>query len=339
MPMVATIDDVAEAAGVSPSTVSYVLSGKRSISAPTRARVEAAIKALDYRPHAGARALASNRTNVIALQSPLREGVDVAIIMQFVTGVVTRAREYNYDVLLNASETTGSNGSAIQRIAGGSMVDGLVIMDIESDDWRVPILRKLRQPSVLIGIPDDPQGLSCIDLDFKAAGRLAVSHYAKTGHKDIGVLGSPKEVLNRGTAYAVRMKEGLYEEAARQGVSVHYKSCDTSHQGAVSALTQLLTENPGITALVIHNEVAMPFMLGALRDLGRDVPGDISLMAICPSNMAASQPIPITNIDLPALQIGQLTVDMVMARLEGDVPTETRLVSPELIVRETTVSI
>ncbi len=69
-----TVTDVARHAGVAPSTVSYVLSGKRSISAETRQRVLASIRALGYHPHAGARALASNRANVIALVLPLRAG-------------------------------------------------------------------------------------------------------------------------------------------------------------------------------------------------------------------------------------------------------------------------
>ena len=71
-PGMATIADVAKAAGVSSSTVSYVLSGKRPISQATRHRVEKAIRDLGFSPHAGARALASSRTNVLGLVVPLR---------------------------------------------------------------------------------------------------------------------------------------------------------------------------------------------------------------------------------------------------------------------------
>src|ERR1051325_10432315 len=85
------IADVAAHAGVAMSTVSYVLSGKRPISEETRRRVQASIRALAYPPHAGARALASNRSNVIALVIPLRTGVHVPVVMQFVVSVVGRA--------------------------------------------------------------------------------------------------------------------------------------------------------------------------------------------------------------------------------------------------------
>src|SRR5574337_223279 len=96
----ATMNDVARAAGVSTSTVSYVLSGKRTISPDTRAQVLAAIEKLGYSPHAGARALASNRSNVLGLMVPLREDVNVSVVMQFVSAVVTTARTFEQDVLL-----------------------------------------------------------------------------------------------------------------------------------------------------------------------------------------------------------------------------------------------
>src|SRR3954469_11295187 len=175
-----TINDVARAAGVSPSTVSYVLSGRRPISAETRARVKAAIAELGYHPHAGARALASSRTSVLALVVPLRVDVSVPVIMQFVTAVVTAARTYNHDVLL----LTKDEGTAgLERVAGAAMVDALIVMDVESDDARVPALLGLRQPSVLIGLPTEPTGLSCVDLDFEATARACVDHLAGHGHR------------------------------------------------------------------------------------------------------------------------------------------------------------
>ena len=177
MTLVATIDDVARAAGVSVSTVSYTFSGKRPISAETRARVERAVRELDYRPHAGARALASQRTQVLALMAPLRVDVNVGVIMQFVTVVVTRAGSYKHDVLL----LTQDDHDGIERVAAGSMVDAVIMMDVEAEDPRLPILRRQRQPAVLIGLPRDATGFSCVDLDFEAVGRTAVDHLACSG--------------------------------------------------------------------------------------------------------------------------------------------------------------
>jgi DNA-binding LacI/PurR family transcriptional regulator len=331
---VATIDDVAKAAGVSTSTVSYVLSGKRPISAPTRARVERAIDKLGYRPHAGARALASSRTNVIALMAPLRVGVSVPVIMQFVAGVVTRARDFDYDVLL----LTQDDVSGLDRVTGGSMVDALVMMDIEADDPRVPLVAAAKQPTVLIGLPQDPEGLSCVDLDFEAAGRLAVRHLVGAGHTDVALIGSPPEVLQRHTSYAERLMRGLRSQAELSGVTVEVEACDSSPSGAASAVDTLLATAPETTGIIVHNEGALPHVLSRLADRGIVVGTDISVVAVCPTDVALSQRIPMTSIDLPAEGIGKVAVDMVMARLEGEHPSETRLLAPVLTERASSLS-
>ncbi|CAM5545364.1 HTH-type transcriptional repressor PurR [Streptomyces antimycoticus] len=84
-----TLAEVARHAGVSASTVSYVLSGKRSISAPTRERVEHSIKELGYHPNAGARALASSRSNILALMVPLRTDMYVPVMMEIAIAVAS----------------------------------------------------------------------------------------------------------------------------------------------------------------------------------------------------------------------------------------------------------
>ncbi|MBI9116121.1 LacI family DNA-binding transcriptional regulator [Sanguibacter suaedae] len=328
----ATIDDVARTAGVSTSTVSYVLSGKRPISAPTRHRVEKAIRELGYRPHAGARALASSRTNVIALMAPLRADVNVNVIMQFVTGVVTSARAFEHDVLL----LTQDDAAGLDRVASGSMVDALIMMDIEAEDPRIPLLTGIKQPTILIGLPRHTQGFSCVDLDFEGAGRAAVEHLAGHGHRRVGLLGSPHGVLERHTSYAERLVRGFRTEAAELDVDVVTVPCESSQTGARTAVDALLAEMPDVTGLVVHNEVALPYVVSALREAGRGIPDGLSVVALCPADVAEGQPVPLTSIDIPALTIGRVAVEMAMARLDHDQPAETRLLTPQLTDRGST---
>jgi DNA-binding LacI/PurR family transcriptional regulator len=329
---VATIDDVAKTAGVSASTVSYVLSGKRPISAATRHRVERAIEQLGYRPHAGARALASARTNVIALMAPLRVGVNVGVIMQFVAGVVTSARAVDHDVLLlTQDDTTG-----LDRVASGSMVDALVMMDVEDDDPRIPVLVGLKQPTVLIGLPRDPAGLSCVDLDFEAAGRTAVRHLLDRGHRRVALIGSPPAVLERHTSYAERMLRGFTTACEQAGATFAVEPAESSVAGAYDAVDRLLDSMPGVTGVVVHNEVALPHVLAHLRERGKSVPGDVSVVAVCPTDVALAMQSPVTSVDIPAEAIGRVAVEMVVARLGGDQPAETRLLAPVLTDRGST---
>ncbi len=175
------IADVAKAAGVSRSTVSYALSGNRPISQETRSRIDAAIAELGFTVNAGARALATAQTMVLGL------------LLQFMTTsspghaavhprCVDGARELGYDILM----VTDDHGpDAVRRITSSNMVDGVVLLDVAHDDPRLPPLRAARQPGALVGLPKDTEGVDVFDLDFGEAARQLVDHLHGLGHRDL----------------------------------------------------------------------------------------------------------------------------------------------------------
>ena len=331
----ATIADVASHAGVSMSTVSYVLSGKRPISEETRRRVQASIRALGYHPHAGARALASSRANVIALVIPLRTGVDVPVVMQFVRSVVASARAHDHDVLL-LTQDEGVTG--LRRVTAGAIADGLIVMDVELHDARVPALRSLGRPAVLIGFPEEAAGLTCIDLDFGAAGALCVDHLADRGHASIGVVGSPPAVYQRETGFAQRLLAGVREASARRGVRASTRPCEPTGEAVRAALEDMLRKQPGLTGIVVHNEPVVQSLLDALAALGRRVPEDVSVVAICPDDLAEHAAPRVTSVAIPAEEVGRRAVDLLMGKLaEREVPDAT-LLAPRLTPRASTAA-
>lgn len=334
--MTVTIADVARHAGVAVSTVSYVLSGKRSISATTRQRVLASIRDLGFHPNAGARALASKRSNVIALVLPLRAGMHLPVLMQFATSVVTTSRSHDHDVLL---VTADEGESGLQRVAASAMVDGLVLMDVELHDARVPLLRELRCPSVLIGFPAEAAGLTCVDLDFAAAGATCVEHLASLGHREVALLGAPQVVYDRHTGYAVRTRTGFTEAAGRLGLRAAALPCEESADAVRAEVTELLEQRPGLTGLVVHNEAAVSHVLAALSTLDRRVPRDVSVVAICPDELAERVSPALTSVLIPAEEVGHHAVELLMRKLTdedpGAVPNAT-LLAPRLTVRAST---
>ncbi|MCO8269839.1 LacI family transcriptional regulator [Actinoplanes sp. TRM 88003] len=331
-----TINDVARAAGVSPSTVSYVLSGRRPISAQTRERVQAAIAELGFHPHAGARALASSRTNVLALVVPLRADVSVPVIMQFATAVVTASRTHNHDVLL----LTKDEGTAgLERVAHSTMVDALIVMDVERDDVRIQALRNLKQPSVLIGLPEDPAGIVCVDLDFEAAAAEALRHLAGHGHRRIALVGPSPAVYKRGTTYAERFLTGFTTTSAELGLETMTHPCEPDRAGVRACLADIDAQLPGVTALVVHNEEALRLVLEEVQASGRRVPADISVVAVCPRDVALNMPLPLTSVDIPAHDVGGLAVETAMKLLDGRPTEPVRLLPPTLVQRESTAPI
>ncbi|MGI5375835.1 LacI family DNA-binding transcriptional regulator [Streptomyces sp. CA-251387] len=327
------ITDVARHAGVSPSTVSYALSGKRPISEETRRRVEQAVRQLGYRPHVGARALASGRSNVLALVVPLRAGIDVPVVMQFAVSVVTTARRYDHDVLLMTQEE-GEEG--LRRVAETGLVDALIVMDVQLDDPRLPLLRELDRPSVLIGLPADTDGLTCIDLDFTAAGEACVEHLARLGHRVVALVGSPPEVYVRGTAFAQRVVQGFTAAVDRNRLTSAVHPCEPSPAAARAVAGQLLREHPALTGVVVHNEAVLEPLVDAFEELGLRAPGDLSVTAICPDELAESQRVPVTSVALPSAEIGAAAVELLMRKLDGKAVPETTLLPPRMTERAST---
>jgi DNA-binding LacI/PurR family transcriptional regulator len=330
---VVKLSDVARHADVSASTVSYVLSGKRSISEQTRRRVLESIDLLGYHPHAGARALASNRSNVIALVVPIRSGIYVPVLMQFAISVVTAARGFDHDVLL-LTQDEGVEG--LQRVAGTSLVDAIIVMDVELHDARLPVLRSLGRPAVLIGFPANPAGLTCIDLDFERAGRLAAAHLADVGCRDVALVGAPPEVYARGTGFAERTRSGFERAVRERGLRGATWPCDPARDAVRRVVGELLRQRPGLDGIVVHNEAAIPALLEALRAGGRRIPDDLALVAMGPDELAEQASPALTSIAIPASEVGHKAVALLMAKLDSqDVPDAT-LLEPQLSVRAST---
>ncbi|GAA3905780.1 LacI family DNA-binding transcriptional regulator [Streptomyces gulbargensis] len=312
--------------------MSYVLSGKRPISDGTRQRVRASIEQLGYQPHAGARALASSRSRIIALMVPLRTDMYVPVMLDIAVAVATTARAHGYDVLL----LTGEEGpSALRRVTGSGLAEAVILMDVQLHDERLAVLRTAGPPAVLVGLPADPSGLSCVDLDFAAAGALCVDHLAALGHREIAVVGESPGVYARHTGFAERTLRGLRQRAERLGVGLLHRACEGSHDAVARVLARILDERPGVSAFVVQNETAVEPLLALLRRTGRAVPEDVSVVAVCPEAVAAQASVPLTSVAIPAQELGRRAVERLVARLADPAArTGTELLTPVLTVRE-----
>ncbi|MET7681570.1 LacI family DNA-binding transcriptional regulator [Streptomyces sp. NPDC005423] len=340
-----TLAEVAQHAGVSASTVSYVLSGKRSISGATRLRVEESIRELGYHPNAGARALASSKSNIIALMVPLRTDMYVPVMMEIAIAVATTARLHGYDVLL----LTGEEGAdAVRRVTGSGLADAMILMDVELADERLPLLRGASardsarpragddQPSVLIGLPADTTGLTCVDLDFGATGALCAEHLAKLGHRDIAVIGEAPAVYERHTGFAERTLDGLRSRARELGLRVLHRPCEGGYDAMAVTLARIFEERASVTGFVVQNESAVEPLLALLRQQGRAVPEDVSVVAVCPDQVATQASVRLTSVAIPAQEMGRRAVEQLVAKLDGRGRDEVVLIAPELTVRAST---
>ena len=340
-----TSRDVARLAGVAQSTVSYVLSGRRPISAETRRRVESAIEELAFQPNAGARALKSQRTRVIGLVVPFGPDADTSGLLPFIETIAQCARAQDHDILL----VTRDEGSAgLTRLAARSLCDAIVLMDIETRDARIPVAAALAVPVILIGLPAEPLGLPCVDLDFERAGRLAVEHLAGTGHDRIVLIGRPRPTVAREPNFVGRFRRGATAAAA-----AHDLPCTVVDQpargpdGVAAAVDRgLHRAGPAMPhdagerlGLVVHDTEAVQPVLTALAARGHRPGRDVSVVGLCPDVLAESTTPPVTNVSLEPREVSRRAMRTLFRLLDRDGPAAAapvELIMPRLTRRRTT---
>jgi DNA-binding LacI/PurR family transcriptional regulator len=332
-----TSKDVARIAGVSQSTVSYVMTGKRTISERTRQRVLAAMAQLTYEPHAGARALAGRRTQVVGLVVPFDSGSAVTGLLPFIETIASSARANDYEVLL----VTADEGSAgLRRLAGRALCDAVIMMDIQEQDERVPVAASLPIPVVLVGVPDDPVGLYCVDLDFEAAARIAVDELADTGHDEVFVIGYPAAVTDRRINFAGRFLRSVRRHAQLRGLPLTvFEPVEVGRAGATDVVEQLLARRgPGRTGLLVPYSAGMGPLLHALLTREVVLGRDISLIGVSTDRQAEESEPPYTNVSEEPRDVSRRAMETLFWLLDprpgvGHPPAD--LVAPRLTRRRT----
>ncbi|MBT0994092.1 LacI family transcriptional regulator [Cellulomonas sp. DKR-3] len=334
--MMTTIGDVARHAGVSRSTVSYALSGKRAISDETRDRIGQAIAELGFTPNAGARALKTAQTMVLGLLLQFHADEFAPAMLQYVLPVSEAARDHGYDILM----VTDPHGpEAIRRIANSDMVDGIVLLDVTHADPRLPAIAEVKKPAALIGLPGGAAGVDVFDLDFGEAARMLVDHLQERGHRELVLVSPPYHVVERGGSYVWRFREGAVERAARYGIQIHPYYGESRQPAITTSVNALLDAHPKATALIVHNDATIAALPSILRDRGVRVPDDLSVVSLYSRDFGEEFSLPFTAVESAAGELGRRAVAQLVRRITKSPdagPSLVRFVPPVLTDRGST---
>ena len=333
-----TSKDVAVLAGVSQSTVSYVMSGKRSISEDTRHRVEKAIGELAYHPNAGARALRGAKTNVIALIVQLGVGVDLQETSPYIETIIDAARQRDFDLVLS---TTDEGPRGIERLAGRRISDGFVLMDVRTRDDRVETAAALGVPVVLLGRTAFPHGLDQVDFDCRHAAELLVDELVETGHRHIVVVGDvPREQGNQ-VPFIEEFWAGARNRAHDRAVELRIVHREGEGWAGIQAVADSVLHDQGNRLGLIARDPRMTeWLLQLLRVRGLRAGIDVSLVSMC-TDTAAEVFVPaVTNVSAKAQEVSLLAMKVLFERIDGDEqPPRLELVPPSGVTRRATTVI
>lgn len=328
----ATIGDVAREAGVSRSTVSSVLTGRKYVTPETRARIENAIDQLNFTVNSGARALATSRTMVLGVVVQLHGLEFSPALAPFVFALTDVARGYGYDVQLI---TEADGVAAIKRVTRAHQVDGLVLLNIIDDDPRLPFLESRNMPAVLLGMPADSRGVDAVDLDFAAAARRLVTYLHDRGHRDVLFVRWSPAMFEAGHAFVRRFSDAAFATAHELHMSMVAFDCPTEPLHVPHELARAIRDRGPATAVLVHDDAATALLPAALHEAGLSAPDDISVVSLHSAELGRSLALPYTSVEADPDRVAEAAVAALMRRISASPVDDTGVVHEMLTPRIT----
>lgn len=309
----ATLQQVAQRAGVSRTTASFVLTGRHvdmRISEEARQRVLRAAKELDYRPNLMARGLRTKVTKTVALVSDTLASDPYA--GQAIYGSLTAAVARGH--LLLVGETSG-DPRIEERVIGDFIdrqVDAFVYASMFTRQVRLPRLLRGRSVVLLncLTTATTRPPLPAVIPDELSAGRSAAGVLIDAGHRDgIHIVGDAAQHVFAGRERMAGIRERL--AAAGTGIAAMI-GCDWWPEPAYEAVARALADGVRPRAMICLNDRIAFGAYQALREAGLDIPRDVSVVSFDDSDLAAWLRPQLTSVSLPHYELGRQAVDLLL---------------------------
>ncbi len=330
--------DVAKLAGVSRTTVSFVLNdvSSVSISDATRKRVLDAAKKLSYSPNIAGKKLVSGKSYTIGLvlcQSPEQIFTD-AFLPQVILGVEQAAMQQGFHVLLKPVDPYDTGGYA--RLITENHVDGILLSGPREDDSALMKLHQQRVPVLLMGqLPNTD--IPFVDIDATAGAELAVTHLIERGHKCIGM------ITNAPLSYtsAQQRRDGYTGALQKANLPVEKRFIQEGNytpRSGFEAMKALLQVSPRITAVFVASDVVAMGAILAIKEAGLDIPKDIAIVGFDDIPLAEYYDPPLTTIRLPAFGLGWAGGERLIRIIQGEgLKDASLLLESKLITRQSSM--
>jgi LacI family transcriptional regulator len=325
--------DIARHAGVSRTTVSFVLNHAPGVRQATRDRVLRAAAKLGYVPNSAARMLVSGRSNTLGLLISRLDLLQVdAFIPRLLYGIERICNDFGYKLLVDAVDED-SNTNAYLDLAHGKRIDGLIVLNPRADDRGLVQLIEKGFPLVIVGSIGHPKENS-VSTDFLRGGRLATDHLVSLGHRRIAHISfAPLSYVDE------RARYWGYREALKKARIRFDKMLlatgDFSSESGFDAMRRLLRSDMLPTAVFVGNDTIAIGAMAAIRAAGLNVPDDISVVGFDDLQFAAFSNPALTTVRVPGSELGEHAARAAIELLSGkSVGIKRRVVPLELVVRE-----
>jgi len=320
---------VAQAAGVSPSTVSRILNGTAAVHEAKRQAVDDAIKRLGFIPNPMARGLAGGRTLSVGV---VTQSIDSPFYGVALRGIEDELDHAGYSALFVSGHWNADEEARCVENLRARRVDGIIVLTGRLSDAALRGYAKA-QPVVVTGRALKAPNLFSVNFDNFEGARLATHHLLALGHRDIAfIAGDPRhpDAVERQRGYRAALEaaglpfrpllvvQGMFQE-----------------EGGLAAADRLLDSRQAFTAILAANDqMAMGACLG-LHRRGVSVPQDVSLVGFDDLPISRYVLPPLTTVQHPAYELGKIAGTAMLQLLHGETPS-VQVPPPRVIVREST---
>jgi LacI family transcriptional regulator len=325
-----TLEDIANAAGVSPSTVSRVINNQIGTRSKVRERILQVVAETGFQPHAAASSLASQRSNVIGLlvPAPVSQDFSQLYLLQLAKHITQTCQEYDYLLSLFLMGSDANEQELLPKMTRQGFIDGLIVHIVEGrrNDPLLSNLSRKGIPFVVSGQPANPNNISYVASDNYTAAHNALSHLLSLGRRRIGLIVASTESPG-GQDRLASYRKVLTE----QGLPVAEELIAAQDNGYLAAQS-LLKANPD--AIFFATSMALD-VSRALRESGARVPDDIALIGFDDLPLAQQTDPPLTTMRQPMAAMGKQLIEILIDLINnGTTPPRQVIFQEELVVRQ-----
>ncbi|MCM1537691.1 MAG: LacI family transcriptional regulator [bacterium] len=325
-----TIADVAEALGVSKTTVSRVISGKGRIGNDTKERVLRYIEEHDYKPNVIAKGLAQNKTYNIGLMMPGSNNfADSSFFQKCMIGISETAAAADYDMVV--SMIRENDLSQLERLVLNNKVDGIILSRTLVEDAPAAYLKQHHMPFVAIGTSPDPDMIQ-IDHDHREACRELTSILLMKGLRRVALIGGGRGIVITNT----RMQGYLDAfEAQELPVDSSLICLDADNEPMLERMVSEFVKK-GVECILCMDDAICCQVLNALKKKRLNVPEDLRVASFYNSPLLDNNLPAITSLQFDAAALGAVTCRILLDHLEGKAVAKRTLLGYEVVLKEST---
>ena len=329
-----TIADVARAAGVSKSAVSFTLNNRPGIGPQTRDRILGAARELGWTPDSKARALSVSKALAVGLviaRTPETLRSD-PFFPSFIAGVETVLSGQGYSLLLHLVTDAQREEDVYRRLGSEGRVDGVFVTDLRVEDPRPALLAELGLPTVIIGPALSEPFWPAVGVDDAPGITLAVAHLTSLGHTRIAHVSGPLTVVH-GRSRADAWAAALGDAGLPPGRCIE---ADFSAESGVRATRELLESDEPPTAIVYANDLMAMAGLSWAASRGIRVPEDLSITGFDDTEISAHLQPALTTVSMDVVAWGAAAATRLLQLVGGSPPGQLELPAARLVVRGST---